>query len=35
LLKQDHVFTFGLSEKEHGADVYSSAMTLFPTGDDT
>lgn len=35
LLKQGHVFAFGLSEKEHGADVYASEMTLFPTGDNT
>lgn len=31
LLKDGHVFAFGLSEKEHGADVYSSEMTLCPT----
>ncbi|MCB2188393.1 MAG: acyl-CoA dehydrogenase [Deltaproteobacteria bacterium] len=35
LLKQGEVFAFGLSEKEHGADVYSSEMTLFPTGENT
>ncbi|MCP4427671.1 MAG: acyl-CoA dehydrogenase, partial [Chloroflexi bacterium] len=29
------VFAFGLSEKEHGADLYSSEMTLTPTGDGT
>ena len=27
------IFAFGLSEKEHGADVYSTDMTLTPTGD--
>ncbi|CAM2061456.1 Acyl-CoA dehydrogenase [Desulfovibrionales bacterium] len=30
LLKKGEVFAFGLSEKEHGADVYASEMTLFP-----
>ncbi len=35
LLKQGAVFAFGLSEKEHGADVYASEMTLFPTGEKT
>jgi acyl-CoA dehydrogenase len=35
LLKQGHVFAFGLSEKEHGADVYASEMTLFPAGKGT
>ncbi|MBU1276713.1 MAG: acyl-CoA dehydrogenase [Proteobacteria bacterium] len=34
LLKKGEVFGFGLSEKEHGADVYSSEMTLYPEGDD-
>jgi acyl-CoA dehydrogenase len=34
LLKRGEVFGFGLSEKEHGADVYSSEMTLYPEGDD-
>jgi acyl-CoA dehydrogenase len=29
-LKAGEVFGFGLSEKEHGADVYSTDMTLFP-----
>ena len=27
------IFAFGLSEKEHGADIYSSSMTLAPKGD--
>jgi acyl-CoA dehydrogenase len=27
------VFAFGLSEKQHGADVYSTEMTLYPDGD--
>jgi acyl-CoA dehydrogenase len=26
---------FGLSEKEHGADIYSSEMKLYPQGDGT
>lgn len=29
------VAAFGLSEKEHGADIYSSDMVLTPTGDGT
>jgi acyl-CoA dehydrogenase len=29
-LKQGEIFGFGLSEKEHGADVYSTDMTLYP-----
>ncbi len=27
------IFAFGLSEKEHGADIYSSSMTLQPQAD--
>ncbi len=27
------IFAFGLSEKEHGADIYSSSMSLAPKGD--
>jgi acyl-CoA dehydrogenase len=27
------IFAFGLSEKEHGADIYSTSMTLAPRGD--
>lgn len=30
LLREGHVFAFGLSEKEHGADIYSSDMMLTP-----
>jgi acyl-CoA dehydrogenase len=33
LLKEGGIFAFGLSEKEHGADIYSSDMILTPTGD--
>lgn len=33
LLKEGGIFAFGLSEKEHGADIYSSDMTLIPAGD--
>ncbi|WHT23662.1 acyl-CoA dehydrogenase [Crossiella sp. CA-258035] len=33
LLDSGAVFAFGLSEKEHGADVYSTDMVLTPTGD--
>jgi len=32
MLKDGHVFAFGLSEKEHGADIYSSSMELKPLG---
>ena len=35
LLRQGGVFAFGLSEKEHGADLYSSEVKLFPQGDGT
>lgn len=31
-LKEGEIFAFGLSEKEHGADVYSTAVTLTPKG---
>lgn len=31
-LKDGEIFAFGLSEKEHGADVYSTEMTLAPKG---
>ncbi len=34
LLQEGAVFAFGLSEKEHGADLYSSEMTLTPEGHD-
>ncbi len=33
LLKEGHIFAFGLSEKAHGADLYSSDMSLTPLGD--
>jgi len=35
LLKEGHVFAFGLSEREHGADVYSTEMSLTPQPDGT
>ena len=35
LLKDGEVFAFGLSEREHGADVYSTEMSLTPQGQDT
>jgi acyl-CoA dehydrogenase len=35
LLEEGHVAAFGLSEKEHGADVYSSDMMLYPQADGT
>ncbi|MEU2061287.1 acyl-CoA dehydrogenase family protein [Streptomyces sp. NPDC013455] len=33
LLDQGEVFAFGLSEKAHGADIYSTDMLLEPDGD--
>ena len=33
LLQEGGIFAFGLSEKTHGADVYSTGMTLSPQGD--
>ncbi|MGW6022146.1 acyl-CoA dehydrogenase family protein [Streptomyces sp. NPDC055099] len=33
LLDQGEVFAFGLSEKTHGADIYSTDMLLEPDGD--
>ncbi|MFE3446828.1 acyl-CoA dehydrogenase family protein [Nocardia sp. NPDC059180] len=33
LLDSGEIFAFGLSEKEHGADVYSTDMVLEPSGD--
>ncbi len=33
LLRQGGIFGFGLSEKEHGADIYSSDMELVPAGE--
>ena len=35
LLRDGGIFAFGLSEKEHGADIYSTEMTLTPNGDGT
>lgn len=33
LLKQGAIFAFGLSERTHGADIYSCETTLTPDGD--
>ena len=33
LLKEGAIFAFGLSEKDHGADLYSTEMELTPTDD--
>ena len=33
LLDEGGIFAFGLSEKEHGADLYSSDMAITPLGD--
>ncbi len=35
LLEDGAIFAFGLSEQEHGADLYSTGMTLTPNGDGT
>jgi acyl-CoA dehydrogenase len=35
LLKDGGIFAFGLSERAHGADLYSSEMSLAPVGDGT
>ncbi|MCX5866325.1 MAG: acyl-CoA dehydrogenase [Proteobacteria bacterium] len=35
LLKEGQVFAFGLSEQKHGADIYSTEMTLTPQPDGT
>jgi acyl-CoA dehydrogenase len=35
LLSEGEVFAFGLSEREHGADIYSTGMTLTPQLDGT
>ena len=35
LLKKGAIFAFGLSEKAHGADIYSTETTLTPKGDGT
>jgi acyl-CoA dehydrogenase len=34
LLEDGAVFAFGLSERDHGADIYSTDMILTPEGDD-
>jgi len=34
-LQEGGIFAFGLSEQKHGADIYSTAMTLFDNGDGT
>jgi acyl-CoA dehydrogenase len=33
LLEEGAIFAFGLSEKDHGADLYSTEMSLTPVGD--
>ena len=35
LLEEGNIFAFGLSEKEHGADIYSSGVYLTPNEDGT
>jgi len=35
LLKEGHVFAFGLSERTHGADIYATEMSLTPQPDDS
>ena len=35
LLQDGGIFAFGLSEKAHGADIYSSSMKLYPQEDGT
>lgn len=35
LLKKGAIFAFGLSEKNHGADIYSTETSLTPKGDGT
>ena len=35
LLKEGAIFAYGLSEKEHGADIYSTETKLTPAGDGT
>ena len=35
LLDDGAIFAFGLSEREHGADIYSTSMRLAPKGDGT
>jgi acyl-CoA dehydrogenase len=33
-LEEGHVFAFGMSEKEHGADLYSNECTIRPVNDE-
>ena len=33
-LEEGEIFAFGLSEREHGADIYSTDMVLRPAGND-
>ncbi len=33
LLKEGHVFAFGMSERNHGADLYSNEANITPLGD--
>jgi acyl-CoA dehydrogenase len=35
ILKKGTIFAFGLSEREHGADIYATETTLTPKGDGT
>jgi acyl-CoA dehydrogenase len=35
LLKEGAIFAFGLSERDHGADIYSTETSLTPMPDDT
>lgn len=35
LLREGGIFAFGLSERNHGADLYSSEMKLYPQADGT
>ncbi len=35
LLRDGKIFAFGLSEREHGADIYSTGMALTPQADGT
>ena len=35
LLKEGAIFAFGLSERTHGADIYSTETSLTPTGEGT
>ena len=33
LLKEGHVFAFGMSERAHGADIYNNSASIMPVGD--